>query len=241
MKLVEYLFSDPGSPPTTGLDHDAKPLRGDPIAHLDGGSHRLHLGISPYDAIYYRHVLGEAKAYTVKDSIGNKLPVEVEHDEEKGDYVAVVRGGRFRRMASGNMRQPIREIGTGPTPEAAVKALGKKLRESIGEGKKLEHGAYDNRAIGKLKNGKYPGRAEDGKGFCFVCASGAITAFRWRGDALRWANDEPREITKFWYGEPVAPSGKFRVRVRDRYRKDEGAETFSDLLARRASGVSDLD
>ena len=198
MRLVEYLFQDPGTPPTPdhgenpsdfipfneygnrmgGPEVNATPRIGDPIAHLDGGPYYLRYGYSPLDAIYYRHVLGESTGHSVQSAV---------------------------------------------------------VKSSANEGRKLEHGSYDNRAIGKLKTGKYPGRAEDGKGFCFVCSNGALHAFRWRGDAMRWANDEPREITKFWYGEPISPSGKFRIRVRDRYRKDEAVgDTLTAFLERRA-------
>jgi hypothetical protein len=191
----------------------------------------------------------EAKQYKAKDRLGNSYAVEVEKDKDLGDYVASVRAGRYRKMASGNEKQPILAIGTGRTPEDAVKEVQKRLRyESVSghsvqtldevlKKDKNEPSAGDNRAIKSLTDGKYPAKAEDGKGFCFQWADGrGTTAFKWRNDALRWAKAEPRDIVKFWYGEPVHSNGKFRIRVTDRYRKEEedtSVEVFSDLLERR--------
>ena len=109
------------------------------------------------------------------------------------------------------------------------------LDEALKKGKN-EPSAGDTRAIKSLTDGKYPAKSEDGKGFCFQWADGrGIVAFKWRNDALRWAKTEPRDIVKFWYGEPVHSNGKFRIRVTDRYRKEEavGAQTFSELLLER--------
>jgi len=102
------------------------------------------------------------------------------------------------------------------------------LRESIDEVlKKGENvqSAGDNKAIARLEKGAYPARAEDGMGFCFQWADGrGICAFRLKADALRWAKEQPRDIVKFWYGEPVHSNGKFRIRVVDHYSKEESLD-----------------
>ena len=246
MRLVEYLYADPGGPPTPdsannwhmaggregehGLTTssqvaDQEPHRhGDPIAPLDGGFYHLPSPYSQLDALYYRHILSG----TV--------------DEDSRDHLGRIFTNEELRFMYDRARSPSYEISFGDwkarhyeeISESAGHCVQDPLDEVLKKGVQ-SNSAYDNRTIGKLKNGKFPGRAEDGKGFCFIWAEGrGICAFRWRGDALRWAQDAPRDIVRFWYGEPISPSGKFRIRVRDRYRKEEAVETFTALLERRA-------
>lgn len=112
------------------------------------------------------------------------------------------------------------------------------LDEVLKKGENVQS-AGDNRAISKLEGGKYPAKAEDGKGFCFQWADGrGICAFKWRNDALRWAKEQPRDITKFWYGEPVHSNGKFRIRVRDRYHKEEDLDETITFRKVHATGIT---
>jgi len=411
MKLRDFLFEDPGyapsvaamanwpSPYAGGSTPIETPLSGQPMHDMQG--------YDQYTAMRRRGVLGcedsiidEAKAYKAKDRQGNVHPVDVVKDKEQGDYVATVRGGRYRKMASGNERQPIIALGTGATPELAVKDAGKKLRyESLDEAApaklkatvlrmvaaldtakrsgstKREQAAYeklmaftqdnginfDNALAGarkhlnkknpigrsmsgfesldeaspakikatvlrmvsaidtakrsgnlkkeqaaheklmvftrenginfenaltgarkhlnkknpigrsmsgfesveerklkpdykpegrdasvltRLENGKSPGVAPEGKGYCFQCANGTLHAFKFKNDAARWLKADERNVTRSWFGDPIAPNRKFRIRVRDRYTKrdedahmaahqfvEEGSIDFAGLLS----------
>lgn len=215
MRLAEYLFDNPGGPPqpehgdnthmspydddapgesglATRTEDPSEYGYGDPIAHLDGQPiHHLANGFTPETAIRYRHFFG------FTESIDEKLSRQ---------EVA-----RFGTPASK------RRLKKKSNREHSVQTLGEVLKKG-----KNVHSSGDTKAIDRLKNGKYPDRAEDGKGFCFHWADGrGICAFKLKADALRWAQDQPRDIVKFWYGEPVHNNGKFRVRVADHYRKEE--------------------
>ena len=68
--------------------------------------------------------------------------------------------------------------------------------------------------------------------FPYVANHAALEAARYRRSIVGL-------LTKFWYGEPVHDNGKFRIRVRDRYRKEStDVLTFSDLLLERRAIAS---
>lgn len=190
MRLLEFLYLDPGGPPQP--DHgsnwhmdrpepnqqvaDQEPLRrGDHFAYLNGRGVHFYRNFYDQDtAIRYRHFLSES----------------------------------FRR-----------------NPIDMIERLDEVLKKGV-----QSRSAGDNRAIKALETGKYPGKSEDGKGFCFHWADGrGICGFKFRNDALRWAKQEPRDIVRFWYGEPVHGNKKFRFKVRERYKADESKLTRQEV------------
>ena len=59
---------------------------------------------------------------TKTDHIGNTREVEVSFDSQGNYFVASMRLGTPRRMASGEMLAPISALGTGDTAEEAARA-----------------------------------------------------------------------------------------------------------------------
>lgn len=205
MRLAEYLFGDPGGPPQP--DHGVS----DMLPEMPDGR-------TVHDYPY---------------SFGGAQGMETCHDPSRIHGIAHLDGQPIHHLAQGysqdtamRYRQMFGESISGHS----VLTLSEVLKKG-----KNEPSARDRKAIKRLQDGSYPAKAEDGKGFCFQWADGrGICAFKMRSDALRWAKAEPRDIVKFWYGEPVHSNGKFRIRVADHYSKEESVETFSSLLERRA-------
>jgi hypothetical protein len=216
MRLRDFLFTDPGHAP---------------LAHLYGLPVRFqgHDGTvyNEREALRYRHFLSdpmnEGLDEGFRDNLGRYFT------EEEVDTIFRGKSPDYVIDHATWLARHYEEDDTEPVDAVALD----ELDEILKGGENVPSG-YDKLAISRLENGKYPGRAEDGKGFCFHWADGrGVCGFRFRNDALRWAKAEPRDIVRFWYGEPTAPSGKFRFRVRERYRADESITTFSELLARR--------
>lgn len=62
------------------------------------------------------------KTLTKKDHLGNSREVEVSFDSQGNYFVASMRLGTPRKMASGKMLAPISALGTGDTAQDAARA-----------------------------------------------------------------------------------------------------------------------
>lgn len=236
MRLQEFLLGDQGPPaePHGSNWHmdvsypdqcvaDLEPVpRGEQPAYLDGRGVRFfskhdlpHRGhdTTTYDereAIRFRHFLGESEGPPYVSKVtGASYPSAAIRDRlEKLALLA-----REKKKLKRKIKRRVRE----DEPEDTTDLI-----DEILKGGKNEHGAYDLRTIKKLEGDGLPGRSADGEGFCFHWADGrGVCGFKYKNDALRWLKAEPRDVVRFWHGEPVMANGKFRFKVRERYRADE--------------------
>ncbi len=88
-----------------------------------------------YRAFARKHLKESIDEAMVRDKAGNRIPVEVEYDEEGDYFVATIRVGAPRRMMSGRMQRPLGPTARGKTEKEAVAALQKKVAQGLSEGK----------------------------------------------------------------------------------------------------------
>jgi hypothetical protein len=242
MKLKDYLFEDPGFAPTfddtTGpnlhMDMPAPSLLSapPPVGFLSGQPMYDMQGYDQHTAMARRGVLGEDAA--------NLSPAKLKASVLK--MVSAIdtakRSGNIKREQSAYEKLLAFTQEHGINFDSALTGARKHLNkknpigramsgfESLDERKLKPDYAPEGRdaqVLKRLENGKAPGVAPEGKGFCFLCANGTLHGFKFKNDAVRWLKADERNVQRAWYGDPIAPSGKFRIRVRDRYHKSDEA------------------
>lgn len=209
MRLLEFLYSDPGAPPEP--DYAPNPHMARPEDPFEG----FPLGLATSRRVCDQEPLPHDT--TLAHLSGRGVRFMSKHDIPRGMGGGQYDGTVYDEREAIRFRHFLSEAVDTTEHEAL------QLDEILKKGKNV-NGAYDTRTIGKLEGDGLPGRAEDGKGFCFHWADGrGVCGFKYKNDALRWLKADPRDVVRFWYGEPLMPNGKPRFKVRERYKADETA------------------
>ncbi len=84
----------------------------------------------------------------------------------------------------------------------------------------MTHAEKDKGILRKIKQDhRLPNIAKDENAYCFEWADGrGVCAFKRKKDAVAWMEADMRQVTKFWYGEPVV--GERKITVRTKYTGD---------------------
>ena len=84
----------------------------------------------------------------------------------------------------------------------------------------MTYAEKDKEVLRKIKRDhRLPKISANEKAYCFEWADGqGVCAFKRKKDAVAWMEADSRQVTKFWYGEPMV--GERRIRVKTKYTGD---------------------